>query len=757
MKNNLKTSSKANTTGTFARFIIKCFIALFYRIKTNGIENIPPSAPALLVSNHVTTIDAMLIAIACKRRICLVIDRDLMTNSRLKPLFNLMNTIQVSANDTKREIVNSLKQAKYALAAGHLVCVFPEEKITSNGNMRHFKQYLLHIVKNNTIPIIPVYIGGVWGSTFSNFHEKMISSRSTRMPYHAMLTFGCKRDSDTSMEQIREVIQKLSVTYFNSLKSPTRNLRYYFIKSAKANWSREALGDTTGKRLSFGKTLIASITLSRKLSSIMVTEEKIGIMLPSSVGGALANIAITLAGKIPVNINFSTSSDAVNSAINQCNIQTVITSRSFIKHLPHIKINAGVIYIEEIIKTITPANKLKATINAIFLSAEKLAGKKHPATDDLATIIFSSGSTGEQKGIMLSHHNIISNIESFLMIYHFKYSDKMCAILPFFHSFGFTTTLWCPLLQGFTAFYHPNPLEGETIAKIVEEEHLTIMLSTPTFLTTYLRKATRKNFSSLRLIITGAEKLRKNTADRFETKFNIRPIEGYGTTELSPVAAANVPDIEFNKSSQTGTKEGSIGHPIPGVAMRITDIDTGDPLPTNEEGMLETKGPNVMLGYLNNPELTNSVMHDGWYVTGDIARIDEDGFIFIHDRLSRFSKIGGEMVPHMMIEDEIITKLKLPARSIFIASAPDHKRGEQLIVIYTPEAGCQDDIKNVINDSKLPNLWKPRRHNYLEIKEMPIAGSGKLNMRRLTEIAHEFIENKPSIVTKTITKIRESL
>ncbi len=753
----IKSSKKANTISPFVTFLTKCYTTLFYRIKTIGMESIPSDGPALLVANHVTTIDAILIAATCNRHICFVVNNKLLANGKLSWLLKLMNVIPVSSSLPEDEIKAALQKAKKTLVAGHLVCIFPEEDISGNGNLRQFKQYLMDIIKNSDAPIIPLYIGGTWGSRFSNFHEKLISTHKHQHPYNITMVFGCKRPAETSMEELRLVIQKLSVSYFNSLKSPDRNLPHYFIKTARANWSEEAVGDTTGKRLSFGQTLIAALALSRKLTEITQPEEKVGIILPASVGGNLSNVALTLCNRIPVNINFTTSTKAVTATINQCNIQRVITTRKLLKKIPHIKIKAEIVYIEDLIKNITKRDKLIAFWQAKFYSPEKISGGNYPATDDLATIIFSSGSTGDQKGIMLSHHNIISNIESFLMVYHFKTRDKMCAVLPFFHSFGFTTTLWCPLIKGFTVFYHPNPLDGETIAQIVREEELTILLATPTFLTTYIRKATENDFKSLRLIITGAEKLRENISNAYIEKYNISPIEGYGATELSPVAAANVPDIKDTEITQTGIKTGSIGHPIPGTAMRITDIETGEPLPLNTEGMLEVKGPNVMLGYLNNQELTDNVMHEGWYITGDIARIDEEGFVFIHDRLSRFSKIGGEMVPHMLIEEILISKLNLSDHAIFVASAPDHKRGEQLVVIYTNSETNHDELKHTIHKSNIPNLWKPHRNNYIEIEKLPVTGSGKLDMRSLTQIARDFIENKPSMVERTINKIRESI
>ena len=754
MKMYPKSLEKANTISPFATFVVKRFSSLFYRINTIDMESIPLEGPALLVSNHVTSVDSMLIAASCKRRICLVINKKLLENSKLRWLYKLMNVITVSSDMSEPELTEALGQAKAALDDGHLVSVFPEEDISGNGNMRQFTNYLLDVIKDVDAPIIPFHIGGAWGSMFSNFHDALISTRSRKWPCYVTLTFGSKRAANSSAADLRLIVQKLSVTYMNSLKSADRNLGYYFIKTARANWSHEAIGDTTGKRMNFGMTLITSIALGKKLADITAPEEKVGIILPASVAGALSNIALTIRNRVAVNINFSISSDAINVAIKNCKIEKIITSRKVMRHLPKLELSAELIYIEDLIKSITSLDKVNALLCAIFSHARTIADEKYPDSNDLATIIFSSGSTGEQKGIMLSHHNIISNIESFLMIYHFKNDDKMCGILPFFHSFGYATTLWCPLMKGFTAFYHPNPLEGETIARIVREEQLTILLATPTFLMTYIRKASYDDFQTLRVAITGAEKLRKNISASFNDKFKIRPTEGYGATELSPVGAANIPVDE--KTAQLGTKDGSIGQPIPGVAMRITDLDSAEPLPVNAEGMLEVKGPNVMLGYLDNQALTDSVMREGWYITGDIARIDEDGFVFIHDRLSRFSKIAGEMVPHVLIEEIILKELDIPANSIFVASAPDHKRGEQLIVIHTAEATASSDLRHIIHKSDIPHLWKPRRHNYLEIEKMPVTGSGKLNMRELSQIARDFIEDQPTLLEKTITKIKDS-
>jgi acyl-[acyl-carrier-protein]-phospholipid O-acyltransferase/long-chain-fatty-acid--[acyl-carrier-protein] ligase len=336
---------------------------------------------------------------------------------------------------------------------------------------------------------------------------------------------------------------------------------------------------------------------------------------------------------------------------------------------------------------------------------------------------------------MLSHHNILSNIESMRAVFHYSPDDNICAALPFFHSFGYTCSLWLPLLCGFSVAYHPNPLEGAKIAEVVRENHSTLLFATPTFLLAYLRRAKPEDFESLRFVVVGAEKLRPRLADAFEAQFGVRPLEGYGATELSPVAAISLPDVEAGGLRQVGTKAGSVGHPLPGVAVRIVDPETGARVPPETPGLLLIRGPNVMLGYLNEPEKTAAVLRDGWYNTGDMAVLDNDGFIKITDRLSRFSKIGGEMVPHLAVEEAYQRGLERTDPVLAVAGVADEKRGERLVVLYTAEAGPPDRLRAIITSSELPNLWKPAADAYYPIDSLPVLGTGKLDLKAIKDLA----------------------
>ncbi|HNX53635.1 MAG TPA: AMP-binding protein, partial [Pontiellaceae bacterium] len=351
-----------------------------------------------------------------------------------------------------------------------------------------------------------------------------------------------------------------------------------------------------------------------------------------------------------------------------------------------------------------------------------------------ACIIFSSGSTGTPKGVMLSHANLLSNITALQQVIPFSSQDSIAGILPLFHSFGYLGTLWWPLLSGTKTVYHPNPLQPAQVVKLVRDEKLTALLATPTLLQTYLRKAEEDDFRSLRYVITGGEKLPETLADSFEEKFGLRPLQGYGATELSPVISLSLPDRTVEGVRIAGGKPSSAGHPLTNVAARVVDLETGAPRPAGETGLLLIKGPNVMQGYLNAPEKTAEVIRDGWYNTGDIARMDEEGFIYLTDRLARFSKIGGEMVPHGAVEEVLQNACGTDTPCVAVVSVRDNEKGEQLAVCYTPEAGDADILHAILKNSRLPNLWIPRRSHFFAVPEFPMLGTGKLDLCTLRRL-----------------------
>ena len=722
----------------FVRFVVLVITRCIYRVRTYGLENIPREGPALLVSNHVSYVDAVVLASVHQRRIHFIMNRELYESSRIKFLFRLMKVIPISSQDSPRELVRSLQAARKSLDEGHLVCIFAEGELTRSGLIQPFRAGLERIMRGSDYPIVPVCLDGLWGSIFSYSGRGVCKELPRELPYPANVLCGAPLPSTSSSDEVRQAVIDLSGQAFRLHKKGDRTLGQAFVRTARRRLRHTAFEDTTGRSLTFGKALVLSIALSERIDKLTKGQEMVGILLPQSVGGALANVAVTLLGKVAVNLNYTASRAAMCSAVEQCEIKTVLTSRIFLKKLGGVEAPEGTLFLEDIVREIRPVERIRAVLKACFCPTRALARYRVPGPDDLATVIFSSGSTGDPKGIMLSHHNVSSNIEQFADMASFSCADRIAGVLPFFHSFGYTVTLWCPAVTGFAAHYHPNPLEGEKVTKMISGGRLTALVATPTFLLAYARRGRVEDFKSLRLLYAGAEKLRPSIATLCERKMGIRPLEGYGATELAPVAAANVPDVESSGVMQIGAKEGTVGRPLPGIAMRVLNVESGAAVKTGESGILHVKGPNVMMGYLGNPEKTLEVVQDGWYDTGDVACIDRDGFVTILDRVSRYSKIGGEMVPHLAVEDVLLQKLGMLERSVVVTGVQDAKKGEQLVVLHLPEAGPAARLHEIMQAGDIPNLWKPSLRRYFEVESLPLLGSGKLNLQEVKKLAAGF-------------------
>jgi acyl-[acyl-carrier-protein]-phospholipid O-acyltransferase / long-chain-fatty-acid--[acyl-carrier-protein] ligase len=497
-------------------------------------------------------------------------------------------------------------------------------------------------------------------------------------------------------------------------------------------------------RLRFGMALTKAVFLARRLRRLWEGQAMVGILLPPSVGGALVNWAALLLGKVPVNLNYTASEETIASCMKQCGIETVLTSKGFVEKArgnPNVNVPDRLTYLEDVVGQPRWNERWVALVLAWLMPASglmrALGCKKAPGLDDLATVIFSSGSTGEPKGVMLTHYNVMSNVEQLGQMFAFRSSDRILGVLPFFHSFGFMGTLAVPGVLGVGVAFHPTPLEVEAIGDLVRRYEVTFLLATPTFLQLYLRGCDPGDFGSLQFVMAGAEKLPERLAAAFEEKFGIRPFEGYGCTECAPAVTVNTRGFRAAGLRQVGAKRGKIGHPLPGISVRIVDPATMESRPVHEPGLLLVKGPNVMKGYLGRPDKTQEVFLDGYYVTGDVAAEDEDGFLQITDRLSRFSKIGGEMIPHVRIEEKLHELAGCTEQTFVVAGVPDEKKGERLVVLHTLPKDRLTLVLERLIKCDLPNLWVPRASQFFLVAGFPLLGTGKLDLRRVREMAGE--------------------
>jgi acyl-[acyl-carrier-protein]-phospholipid O-acyltransferase/long-chain-fatty-acid--[acyl-carrier-protein] ligase len=723
---------------SLARLLLWLVTHTFYRVRLKGSQNLPEQGAALLVCNHVSMADALFVIASTHRPIRFIIHQEVHEKWWVKPVSRMLRTIPITSEARPREMLKSLTTAADCLKNGELVCIFAEGQITRTGQMLPFRRGLNRIMKGVEAPIIPVHLDNVWGSIFSFEKGRFYTKLPHRLPYPVTVSYGPALAADTAPEQVRQAVQELGAEAWALREHQMEPLPRSLIRTARRHPLRFAMADSTAAPLRFFAAFTRSLYLVQRLRPIWQGQEKVGILLPPSVGGALVNHAALLLGHVPVNLNYTLSAEAIASCIQQCGIRTVISSAAFLEKL-HLSLPVETVLIEQVAAAPRRSEKLRALALALFCPAALLSrgigAFRQPKIDDLATIIFSSGSTGDPKGVMLTHYNVVSNLQQINQAISFQPQDRLLGILPFFHSFGFTGTLAAPAMLGLGVAFHYNPTDAKVIGELVHRNQLTFLLATPTFLQIYLRGCKPEQFGSVRFVMVGAEKLQDRLSIAFEDQFGLRPQEAYGCTECAPAVAVNTSDFRGTGLRQVGSKRGSIGHPLPGIAVRIVDPETGALCPLGTSGLMLLKGPNIMSGYLGRPDKTAEVLHDGWYTTGDIASMDEDGFIFITDRLSRFSKIGGEMVPHIKIEERLHELANVNIQTFAVTSLADEKKGEKLMVLHTLSESALADVLEKLAATDLPNLWKPKKDQFIQVPAIPILGTGKTDLRKVRELA----------------------
>ncbi|MBV9075510.1 MAG: AMP-binding protein [Acidobacteria bacterium] len=726
----------------FLRLVLWLLTHVFYRVRVIGRENLPTESGALLVCNHMSFVDAVMILAAARRPIRFLIFQDIYELPMVRPWMKMLRAIPISSEQRPRDLIRSLREATEAIRGGELVCIFAEGQITRTGQMLPFRRGMERIMKGVDAPIVPVNLHGLWGSIFSFEGGRFLWKRPRRIPYPVTVSFGQPLPGDSSPFVVRQAVQELGTEAFLRDRKSAASLDHTFVRTARRYRRHFFMADSRAAKLSFGAALTRSIFLARRLAPRWHHEEMVGVLIPPSGGGALVNFAALLLGRVPVNLNYTASSEVIDSCARQCGLKTVVTSRTFLERFPNLKIPGEAIILEDLAANPGVTEKIASLFISMlpFSLLKKALRASQRSVDDLATVIFSSGSTGDPKGVMLTHYNIASNVQQVMQVFRLDSDDKLLGILPFFHSFGFTIGLLLPALTGVGVVFHANPLDATTISELVSKYRVTVLIATPTFLQAYIRRCSPEHFGSLKYVLAGAEKLADRVANAFEDTFGLRPLEGYGTTECSPVIAVNGPGFRAPGFRQVAAKRGRVGHPLPGVSVRIVDPGTGTSLNADRPGLLHVKGPNVMKGYLSKPEKTAEVLRDGWYITGDIVSMEADGFLTITDRLTRFSKIGGEMVPHIRIEDKLQELAESTEQNFVVTAVEDEKKGERLLVLHTLSEDKLKEVLDKLSASELPALWKPRPNSFFRVEALPYLGTGKLDLRAVKQRAAELAE-----------------
>ena len=643
-----------------------------------------------------------------------------------------------SATDTAPAAAGAQLQS-YLTNGGVLIYV-PGNTTTQNATACHIPSSHLKSLCAFGLPILPVAIDC---PRESSLYVERLSS----LPLAVICIAPLIAAADCSIASFQQALFAASEEAYGTRSILKSSLAMVLLQGLKKNFSKNRIIDgSDDAEFSYGKILAASIVLSKFIRT-ETEKSRVAIVLPPGKAGLIANLAVVFAGKTPVNLNFSAGHDAIKSSIRQADVDRFITADPFVRKVSSFPWppNRDLIFIERVLPTLRKKIITWGIISKILPSAVLglMLGLNKRRGNDEATLLFTSGSSGEPKGVVLSHRNVLANVCQFGSRIHMPHGSTILGCLPLFHSFGCTVTLWFPVIEGINLVTYPSPLETKRLAELIALHQINIFLSTPTFLRGYMKRIEPAQLSSLELVVTGAEKLPQSLAHAFEEKFGIRPQEGYGLTETSPATNVNLPDPEpvANTVSLPSSRHGSVGQLLPGLAIKLTDPATDKSIPINQQGLIWFKGPNVFSGYLGAPTKTAEVLtSDGWFRTGDVGRMDDDGFLYIEGRISRFSKIAGEMVPHETVEAAINKVLGLDSeaeRKIAVVGVPDEQKGEAILLLSTIAGPALEqeciDLRYKLLDEGLSSLWCPKR--IIPVSEIPVLASGKLDIKSCENLA----------------------
>ena len=631
-------------------------------------------------------------------------------------------------------------QLQSSLANGGLLIYVPGRAATRNATTCHIPSSHLKTLCAFGLPILPVAIDCPRESS-------LCVERPSSLPVAVLSIANPIAAADASVASYQQAIFEAAEVAYSSRSLFKTSLAMVLLQGLKKHGPKNRILDgADDSELGYDKVLAAAIVFSKFIKE-ETDKPRVAIVLPPGKAGLIANLAVIFAGKTPVNLNFTAGHESIKSCIRQADVDRFITADPFVRKVSSFPWppNRDLIFIERVLPTLKKKIVQWAVISKVLPSAALgvLLGLNKRRGNDEATLLFTSGSSGEPKGVVLSHRNVLANVCQFGSRLDLPRGSAILGCLPLFHSFGCTVTLWFPVIEGVNLVTYPSPLETKRLAELIALHQINIFLSTPTFLRGYMKRIEPAQLSSLKLVVTGAEKLPQSLASAFEDKFGIRPQEGYGLTETSPATNVNLPDPQAagNATVIPSSRHGSVGQLLPGLAIKLTDPATDESIPISQQGLIWFKGSNVFAGYLGDPKKTAAVLTaDGWFRTGDVGRVDEDGFLYIEGRISRFSKIAGEMVPHETVEAAVNKVLGLDSeseRKIAVVGIPDEQKGEAILLLSTIAGPALEqeciDLRYKLLDEGLSSLWCPK--HIIPVNEIPVLASGKLDIKACETLA----------------------
>lgn len=712
--------AKVVVTSPF-RDVISIIFRAFYRLEAKGLDNLAKAGPNPIIAlNHVSFLDAAAILSVLPREPIFAIDHTIAQRWWVKPFLKLTRAVPLDPSKPlgARTLVNAVK-------AGDPLVIFPEGRLTVTGSLMKVYDGAGLIAEKSGAMVIPVRIEGPEATMFSRLSREQVCRRwfpkftltflePVRLTVDDALKGKARRQAAGSA-----LYQIMSDLVFRTT-NVERTLFQAVVDAARTHgFSRVALEDPISGPLTYRKLLIGVHALGRKLQNLSETGEAVGVMLPNANGAGVTFLALVSAGRAPAMINFTAGSKNILASCASAKVKTIITSRGFVekgkldKLISALSEAVQIIYLEDVRDSLTLADRLRASA-----SYERPLVARTP--DDPAAILFTSGSEGAPKGVVLSHKNMLANAAQASARIDFGRTDKVFNVLPIFHCFGLTVGFVLPLISGVLIYLYPSPLHYRIVPELVYGSNATILFGTETFLSGYARSANAYDFRSIRYVVAGAEPVKDATRAIWNEKFGIRILEGYGVTETAPVLALNTP--MFNKF-------GTVGRLMPGVESRL------EPVPgVVDGGRLFVRGPNVMLGYLkaDNPGAVQSP-EEGWHDTGDIVTIDAQGFVSIKGRAKRFAKIGGEMISLAAIET-LAAELWPKALSA-VATEIDPRKGERIILVTQQKDATRANFQDYAKSKGAADLMIPAE--IMIVDAVPLLGSGKLDFPAITKMVRE--------------------
>ncbi|MCF3649427.1 AMP-binding protein [Synoicihabitans lomoniglobus] len=739
---------KRSTLPWILEAIVALIAGCLYRVRSSSTEGLPTGG-ALIAANHLSYVDVIALQLACPRPLRFVGYQGMRdSNWFFRLAFKLSGAIAIS----NRNPLGATRAVVRHLQAGDYVLVFVEGAISRTGQLMKIRRGYELMARQAGVPVVPVAHDGLWGSVFSFSGNRYLFKSPRLMRTHVYVAWGDPVPAaEMPPERLRRELLDLGKLAFDERPQLKRHLGREVVRGlARRPWRVELIDRTAARReVKAGQLLAAAAALSRHIRRT-IPEKRVGIVLPPGAGASIANLAVLCAGKVPVNLNFTAGRASIEASLRLGEVSTIISAHAVREKVKEFPWPDRTLDLSTEIQTLGGKKAiLPWLLGAWFLPNQwfaNLLGLPKRGDTDEAGLLFTSGSSGEPKGVVLSHRNILANCWQISSLCILPDTATMLACLPVFHSFGFTVTLWYPMMRGCHVVTVPSPLDTRRIIEAIREESATVLIGAPTFLRPLVKRAEPADLRSLDLVVSGAEKMPLDLFTTVKEKFHIEIMQGYGLTETTPAANINQPHPLLpatpGAEPQVGKRLGAVGRMMPGMTARILHPDTMTELPFTEQGLVVFRGGNVFAGYLKNPEKTAEAFHGDWFVTGDLGRFDEDGFLYIEGRLSRFSKIGGEMVPHGTIEQRIIDVFDLDQSEgyvIAVVGVPDANKGEALVLLTTMEL-ASDELRDRLMAAGLPALWVPRTVS--QIDAIPVLGTGKLDLKGCKELATAVAANK---------------